>query len=130
MGVNTYIYVDNNPLKYFDFYGLDRLCGPGKVKIGTNPDGSINCVSNNKPDESACFDVNCKIFSPSTNSQCFNSCISERSKLCAGTKISRDFKRVIIRTTTCITDITIECTKDCNEDICAKNKSGENCFCR
>jgi len=129
-GINTYAYVDNNPLAYIDFFGLDRICGPGKTKVGINPDGSVNCTNNNKPNESACFDVNCKIYPPSENSQCFDLCFSERTKICSPTTISRDGKRATIRATVCVANAIIECTEKCNKEICDKNNGGENCSCR
>lgn len=45
--------------------------------VGINPDGSVNCVDNNKPNESACFGAECKVFPPSNNSQCIKDCMND-----------------------------------------------------
>jgi RHS repeat-associated protein len=79
-GPNTYTYVENNPLRWVDPRGLDRICGPGRTWI---PDktkhGHGTCVDNGKPNEDACFDASCRTLPPAANSQCMQQCMLKPS---------------------------------------------------
>jgi len=59
-GINTYLYVWAMPLNGIDPFGLDMICGPGRNKVGTNPDGSVKCVDNGQgPNEKVCATAAC-----------------------------------------------------------------------
>lgn len=63
-GSNTYLYVNANPIRFIDSFGLDALCGPGykAVPDPKNPGGQVfNCVRDpsEDPNSKICVTGNC-----------------------------------------------------------------------
>lgn len=59
-GINTYAYVWSIPLRLVDPLGQDIICGPGRNKVGTNPNGTVQCVENGQgPNEKVCATAAC-----------------------------------------------------------------------
>ena len=124
-GLNTYTYVEGNPTRYSDYYGLDRICGPGSIMVGINPDGSVNCVNNHKPNESACFGSDCKVYPPSTNSQCMQRCMNDPNEdlsACDALGIAaglggKSSQGMLTEAVCDLTTKTIHCTKVCEKEI-------------
>ena len=110
-------------MHFIDQYGLDRICGAGRTYGGDNPDGSAICVDNGKADEFPCFDADCKVYSPGTNSQCFEDCYSQDSKKCY-VRYGNDPRRAAA----CISAVIFECGAKCDKKACEVSND-PNCGC-
>lgn len=115
-GVNTYAYALGKPLLYTDPNGLDAICGQGYEWIPSER----RCVSNNKPNESACFGVDCNIYPPTKNSQCMKDCMAKKpegpwycSVLPKGASAACD-----------VTDLWLRCEKKCENEMSCESQDG------
>jgi hypothetical protein len=85
-GLNTYAYVEGNPIKYIDPLGLDAMCGQGGTWVDGPGHGQGHCVPNNKPNEfPGCVSGDCAVFPDNHNSQnqeCMVNCFIKYQTVC------------------------------------------------